>query len=153
MNRMKTLLLLLFLPVLHACGAMDLASRGSDAATTGPLVYYVATPDLRLYPEPSSSHKPLDRLPLNEKLMRYKVQQGYAYVRVERTGQMGWVNNGHLSWKMVAVHEERSEEAIEQEAVPAVMETKSEPPPQKITHPSRPNPKVEGRDASIFDAF
>ena len=47
---------------------------------TGPKIYYVGLSDLKLFSEPHSSKSYVAELPLNEKVLRYKVQKGFAYV-------------------------------------------------------------------------
>ena len=66
-----------------------------------PTQYYVAVESLKLYPEPRFSKNFITDLPRNEKVLRYKLLEGFAYVKVERTGEMGWLENSSLNWKKV----------------------------------------------------
>lgn len=94
----KPILLILASFFMYSCAPVDSAlKRGSQ-----PSVYYVGTPDLKLYPGASFSQKCLAKLPLNEKVIRYKLKNGFAYVSVTSSGQQGWVNNAHLKWKPVS---------------------------------------------------
>ena len=72
-----------------------------DAADESPLVYYTAVPNLKLYADPDFSSQVVTELPLNEKLLRYRNHKAFGYVKVERTGQTGWVENAKLDWRKV----------------------------------------------------
>jgi len=90
-----------------------------------PAVYYVAVEGLKLYPEPRFSKKDITDLPWNEKVLRYKLSKGFAYIKVVRTGNMGWVENSCLSWKRV-----------ERETLPLEKEMPAENiPDQNISEP------------------
>ena len=82
-------------------------------------VYYAGMEGLKLYARPGFSKEHILELPLNEKLLRYKVSKGFAYVKVVSTGQLGWVDNAQLRWKKVPTG---------QKPVP---ETGKEPTPSK----------------------
>ena len=104
-----------------------------------PRVYYVGLSGLKLFPSPRLSKDYVARLSLNEKLLRYRIEKGFAYVRVEGTGQTGWVINAHLTWKRGKSKKKASKEAPEDEGEPE----------QRWA----PDYESGGRDASIFDAF
>ena len=107
----------------------------SEPEDTGPKMYYVGLSDLKLFSEPHSSTTYVAKLSLNEKVMRYKIQKGFAYVKVVSTGQTGWVKNAHLIWKKCAP-------------------TPPKPPKkERVEKVLRPDPEMEGRNASMFDAF
>ena len=109
-----------------------LLSRPDD---TGPKTYYVGLSDLKLFSEPHSSKTYVAKLPLNEKVMRYKMQKGFAYVKVVSTGQTGWVKNAHLTWKK------------------ASSSPKKPPEKERVKKDLKPDPETGGRNASMFDAF
>ena len=68
-------------------------------------VYYVSTAGLKLYPQPSMSGVPLAILPLNEKVTRYKLEDGFAFVTVEYSGKQGWLDNAQLDWRKIETEE------------------------------------------------
>ncbi len=152
----------------------DIRSYGTE---TQPRTYYVAREGLSLYSGPSFSHHCMAKLPLNEKVTRYRLKDGFAYVTVSSTGQKGWVNNGYLNWKTVPLPAEKVPEDVPKDV-------KSVPEAAATVHPSEeaapvssqvkpPNPSVEATiqnpstntgdicpdetpepgDASSFDAF
>jgi hypothetical protein len=82
-------------------------------------VYYAGIDGLKLYARPGFSKDHKLKLPLNEKLLRYKVDKGFAYVKVVSTGQEGWVENAQLKWKKVTTGQK------------PVQETGKEPTPSK----------------------
>jgi hypothetical protein len=102
---------------------------------TGPRIYYVGLSDLKLFSEPHSSKTYAAKLSLNEKVIRYKVQKDFAYVKVSRTGETGWVKNAHLIWKKPP-------------------SPPPKPPEKELTDKGwKSDPEQEGRSASMFDAF
>lgn len=102
---------------------------------TRPKIYYVGLSGLKLFSEPQSSKSYVAKLPLNEKVLRYKVEKGFAYVKVASTGHIGWVKNAHLIWKK------------------APSSPKKTPEKELIEKDWKPDPEREGRNASMFDAF
>ncbi len=139
----KLILLIVASFFLCSCAVVDSTKDVVDSTKkflsgpddTGPKIYYVGVSELKLFSGPHSSKTYVAKLPLNEKVMRYKVEKGFAYVKVASTGQTGWVKNAHLIWK------------------------KASPPPKKSPEKElveknwKPNPEKEGRNASMFDAF
>ncbi|MCJ7682876.1 MAG: hypothetical protein MUO68_01130 [Desulfobacteraceae bacterium] len=139
----KLILLIVASFFLCSCAVVDSTKAVVDSTKrlisgpedTGPKIYYVGLSDLKLFSEPHSSKTYVAKLPLNEKVMRYKMQKGFAHVKVVSTGQTGWVKSAHLIWK------------------------KGEPPAKKppekelIEKDWKPDPEKEGRNASMFDAF
>ena len=69
---------------------------------TEPLPYYVGVNNLKLLREPGSSSDVLAYLSLHQKVMRSKLNNGYAFVTVVQTGETGWVDNAKLMWKLPA---------------------------------------------------
>ena len=150
--------------VLWSCG-----TTGSSKKKEVKQVFYAAEQDLKLYPEPRFSRNTIAELPLNEKVLRYRTEKGFAYVKVERTGQKGWVENARLKWRIekqniepkTAVPEEKQEAPIEQSS-PAPSEDKknaldviSPKEAEAATSPeTSPQPKSKKKpDASILDSY
>lgn len=157
--------------LLGSCRTMDSAMKTVDSAIedvrslgteTEPRVYYVAKADLQLYSGPSFSNPCIAKLPLNEKVTRYRLKDGFAYVTVSSTGQKGWVNNGYLKWKTESVPETAPSENPPTQPAAADSEKKARNPSvdAKVQGPS-PNtgelcpgqPAQKPGDASSFDAF
>lgn len=151
MNRMAAIGLVL---LLSACGGADRPAPQPSAPMTDTRqteVYYAAREGLALFDQPTFSGRPLARLPLNEKLLRHKVEKGFAFVTVARTGARGWVENAKLGWKQTK----------RPEAVPAPVSSPktAAPPPPAVTSPAKGADSAVGKgrspskpDASIFDA-
>ena len=136
MKSPRLILLIVASFFLCSCAVVDSTKKLlSEPENSGPRIYYVGASDLRLFSEPNSSKAYVAKLPLNEKVMRYKVQKGFAYVKVASTGQTGWVKNAHLIWKK------------------ASSPTKKPPKKELIEKDWKPDPEKEGRNASMFDAF
>ena len=139
----KLLLLIVASFFLCSCAVVDSTKDVVDSTKkllsgpddTGPKIYYVGVSDLKLFSEPHSSKTVVAELPLNEKVMSYKVQKGFAYVKVASTGQTGWVKNAHLIWKKASSPPKKS------------------PEKELIKKDWKPDPEKEGRNASMFDAF
>ncbi len=132
----KLILLIVASFFLCSCAVVDSTKRlisGPD--DTGSKTYYVGLSDLKLFSEPHPSKTYVAKLPLNEKVMRYKMQKGFAYVKVVSTGQTGWVKNAHLTWKK------------------ASSPPKKPPKKERVEKDFKPDPEMEGRNASMFDAF
>jgi len=132
----KLILLIVASFFLCSCAMVDSTKKLlSEPEDTGPRIYYVGVSDLKLFAGPHSSKTYVAKLSLNEKVMRYKVQNGFAHVKVARTGQTGWVKNAHLIWKK------------------ASSPPKKPPEKELIEKDWKSNPEKEGRNASMFDAF
>ena len=131
---------------LCSCAAVDSATKqiASVGIEEKPEAFYVGRSDLKLFSEPRFSKTYLTKLPLNEKVLRDKLKKGFAHVKVVRTGQTGWVNNAHLVWRKAP-----PPKSLPQKAPPP----KKAPEANVIQESSQPNHEIEGRDASIFNAF
>lgn len=120
-------------------------------------VYYAAMDGLKVYSEPSSSSKVIARLSLHERVTRFKIERGYAYVE-NGAGQMGWVNNAQLLWRLPSVAPaaatEEPREAEEEEAREA---TATATEPSRTATPGPPKAQSEGTPGgvapAIFDAY
>lgn len=81
--------------------APEMAEGTQEAQGTAPSVYYVGADALVLYQEPGKSV--VARLPLHQKVYRYRLDRGYAYVKVDGSGQEGWLDNAKLIWRLPRV--------------------------------------------------
>ena len=145
------------LMLLSACATVDSITQtmGPPETCKGSETFYVGLDGLKLFPEPRFSKGFISTLPLNEKVVRDKLEKGFAHIRVVSTGQTGWVNNAHLAWRKSV-----STKPIPQESAAPPKTVSQDPPPEKgpseqnvIQAPLNPNPEIEGRDAAIFDRF
>ncbi len=141
------------------------ANDAQDAADESPLVYYAAVPNLKLYADPDFSSQVLSELPLNEKLIRYRNQEAFGYVKVERTGQMGWVENAKLDWRKVTEKREADTTSADDLPPPDEAHTDSavtapdpgresqaiEPPRSEVPPPDAPDAGSQMPDASVLD--
>ncbi len=145
-------ILMIIIPFVFVCSCATLDSTtrttGPAAASGEPEPFYVGKSGLKLFPEPRFSRTSIAELPLHEKVLRDKLEKGFAHVTVIKTGQSGWVNNAHLVWRIPA-----DKAAPVKPAAPPPGPVKSPPKEDVIQAPSQPNPDADGRDASIFNAF
>ncbi len=65
-------------------------------------VYYTGVEGLKLLSHPDPASNVIARLPLHQKVLRSKLDRGYAYVTVTKDGLTGWVDNAKLIWKLPA---------------------------------------------------
>lgn len=134
---------------LYACATFDSATRQlmPPEKSTAPRVYYAGVAGLKMFSQSSVSGPPVAELPLHEKVLRYKLEHGLAYVKVARTGQMGWVRNADLVWRKPTGSKKSPESSppTQQKAEVAPEHT------SEVNHD--PNPETDKRDASMFDSF
>lgn len=141
MKKIKMLILpALFATFLISCATQNAAKKTEikgekpgEVTTQKPTVYYAGIDGLKLYSEPAISKDHIAELPLNEKLLRYKISKGFAYVKVVNTGQMGWVDNGQLKWKKVTT-----------EIKPGQQMGKEPPPTKELGEKAKEKPPGSG---------
>lgn len=63
-------------------------------------VYFAATDGLAVHGDASFSSPVVGRLALHEKIVRTRLQSGFAYVVSDQTGVAGWVDNAQLIWRL-----------------------------------------------------
>ncbi len=129
-----------------SCAMVDSTTKKIGLADTEEKseAFYVGVSGLKLFPDPRFSKTCIAELPLDEKVLRDRLEKGFAHVKVVRTGQTGWVNNAHLVWKRPPPPKSLP---------PKPTPTKKPSEENVIQESSQPNYQVEGRDASIFNAF
>jgi len=71
-------------------------------AASAPRTYYARIEGLKVYQDPSTSSKVVGTLSLHEKVMRYKVERGFAFVGSPKSDVKGWVDNAQLIWRLPA---------------------------------------------------
>ena|GEM_PF-1110895 len=149
MKFLKTILPVLAFLSLYACAMVDSAGRElmPQEESDAPRVYYAGVAGLKMFSQSRVSGLPIAELPLHAKVLRYKTERGFAYVKVTGTGQMGWVRNRDLIWR-----KRTSSKVTAKKDPPAreKTEVKAENTPD-ANH--EPNSETQRRDASMFDAF
>ena len=139
------------------------------AAGAAPRVYFAGTEAVKLYSEPSASSKVIGELSLHEKVTRFKLERGFAYVESAARGLKGWVKNSQLIWRLpsgatttapAAAEAEPEGPAAEEAQPPQAPEataTAAEPTAMPTHTPAAapPSPKETPRGVapSIFDAY
>ena len=126
-------------------------------------VYYANAEGTKVYAQPSGTSSVVGSLSLSEKVLRSRVERGYALIESSKTGVKGWVDNARLTWKApgaqpsagaaaTAAPVEEPEGAPEEEE-----ETAPEPPaePTPTTAPVAPpkTPTPSGVGPSIFNPY
>ena len=153
MKFLKMLLLVSAFLSLYACAMVDFAGREltPQEDSNAPRVYYAGVAGLEMFSQSRASGSPIAELPLHAKVLRYKTERGFAYVKVTGTGQVGWVRNRDLIWR------KRTSSKVTAKKDPPPQqksEVPSENTPESNLQPnSEPNSETERRDASMFDAF
>jgi len=121
-------------------------------------VYYAGVEGLKVYSGSSTSSKVVGKLGLHEKVVRSKLERGFAYVESATTGTKGWVNNAQLIWRLPSVPTtgapaaEEPEEPVAPEAPPAV-EQPEEPVAPEAPAPPPPAATPGGAAPSIFNPY
>lgn len=99
---------------------MGAASPETRASATAAGVYYIGSADLPLYRSPGGVI--VKQLPQYSKVHREQLDRGFARVRVDATGETGWVENAQLIWRLPkALAPQAADAAVSQ----AVAETPS----------------------------
>ena len=78
------------------------AARQGQTSAVESLTYYAAVEGLTVYAEASESSKVVGHLALYEKVVRSRLERGYAYVSAAKGGLTGWVDNAKLVWRVPA---------------------------------------------------
>ncbi len=127
---------------------------GSKGAAKEKGVFYAGADGLAVREAPKSSGKVIGTLSLHQKVVRSKVTDGYALVRVSGGDLAGWVVNAKLLWKLP-----QATPAVEAEEAPAEeTATPTEPPAEAPpTEPATEAPKEQTpkprSGASVFDPY
>lgn len=117
-------------------------------------VFYCAVDGLPVYAGPSRSSAVVGKLSLHERVVRSKLEGGYARVRAGRTGLDGWVDNAQLLWRLPAGEASAAPaegEPAQTEPEPAETPAAEAPPP--ADEPEKPPPQPAEPTPSVFDRF
>ncbi|HVN85159.1 MAG TPA: hypothetical protein VMW17_09970 [Candidatus Binatia bacterium] len=136
----------------------------------GGRAYFAGVEGMKVYSEPSLSSKLVGELSLHEKVTRFKIERGFAYVESATSELKGWVNNAQLIWRLPgptpaapAAGEAEAPEIPATEKAPPVETTEAPAtfvqPTATPTNtvaavaPSSPTATPRGAAPSIFDAY
>ncbi len=113
-----------------------------------PVVAYAGAEGLPVYSLPQATARVLTQLSLHQKVYRYKVTQDYAYVKVEASGVLGWVDNTQLLRRLPSRAKRppvaRPEQAKPAPTPPVTPEAPAEAtPPPLVTAPPTEVPVTE----------
>ena len=120
-------------------------------------VFFAGENGLTVRDAPKASGKIVGQLSLHQKVVRSKVTDGYALVRVVNGHLAGWVVNAKLLWKLPGSQPAETEGAAAVEETPAAVEETPAPPdasqaPPAPDAPKAPAPKSR-TGASVFDPY
>jgi len=62
--------------------------------------FYAKVDGLAVHEQPARTAKVVGKLALREKVVRTRLERGWAYVRAEKSGLAGWVDNAQLDWRL-----------------------------------------------------
>ena len=123
---------------------------GSKSST-----YYVGAESLPLFREPGRGL--LAKLPRNEKVVRSRVEKGWAFVRVAGTGLEGWVDNAGLVWRAEAAVESQpistTRAEVDAPTAPPVPDEPAEPPAPAQSDQTPEQPGRAPVPPSVFDPY
>ena len=75
-----------------AAGSLKRTVQGWLGGEAPPRAHYVGVARARLYREPEASSEVVGELALHEGVLSYRVENGFAYVKAEKSGRTGWVD-------------------------------------------------------------
>jgi hypothetical protein len=127
---------------------------GSKGAAKEKGVFYAGADGLVVREAPKSSGKVVGTLSLHQKVVRSKVTDGYALVRVSGGDLAGWVVNAKLLWKLPQATPavEAGESPPEETAAPTEPPLEASPNQPATEAPKEQTPKPRS-GASVFDAY
>jgi hypothetical protein len=105
-------------------------------------VYYAGAEGLKVYSDPSTSSKVVGTLALHEKVVRTKLERGYAFVESPTSALKGWVDNAQLIWRLPAGRGTAAPTNVEAEPEQLEAPAHEEPSPTATTAP-QPTPTAE----------
>ncbi len=152
---------------LAGCSAQKTVSGWFGAAPTpapaaAGQVYYAGAAGLEMHSEPAASSKLIGKLALHERVTRYRIERGYAYVKSEKSGMTGWVDNAMLLWRLPGAAPARAEPTPETppgagveepSAAPEIPATPESPPSPTATRVSGATPTPSSAAPSMFDPY
>lgn len=125
----------------HAPSWLGGEAGASATAGTGS-VYYSGVAELRVFESPSTSSKVVGSLSLHQKVVRSKIDRGFAFIESTDGHLRGWVNNAQLIWKVPAPTSPPtdSRKTAPAASAPSVAEPATEPVPPTAPEPASDRP-------------
>jgi hypothetical protein len=108
-----------------------------------PRVYYAGIEGMKVRGGSSASSKVIGQLSLHERVTRFRLERGYAYVESAESATKGWVNNSQLIWRLPSEAATAAPPSTEPEPeAPAAPATESQPgePAAPTTEPETEEP-------------
>lgn len=143
-----------------AAGSMRKTVSGWLGSEATPHAYYAAVARAKLHREPEASSEVVGELALHEGVLSYRVEDGFAYVRAERSGRSGWVRTTELveqlppARKPVGQPARGVEPAKGGETVPGGAPSPAGTAPEAEAEPEdEPAPPEPSPEKSIFDPY
>jgi len=112
---------------------------GGGTPQTGS-VYFAASDGLVMHSEASGSSPVVARLALHEKVVRTRLDRGWAYVTADGSGTSGWVDNAQLIWRLPAATQPGTATAAQPAAPSAPPATDTTPAPDAAPVPAAAAP-------------
>lgn len=130
---------------------------GSDPGSSAerPQARYSAAAGVVLRETPDAAAGLVGRLGLHEAVLRYKLENGYAYVKSEKTGHDGWVRERDLIEQLPAPRKPAVAAPAAAPEPPATSEqSATQEAPAGATEPTEPGESPsESPEKSIFDPY
>ncbi len=155
--------------LLSGCAATQSATRpasgwfgaGDSASEQKPTARYSAAAGVALHEQPDASSPVLGKLGRHEGVLRYQLENGFAYVTSEKSGRSGWVREGELIERLPAARKAAAAAprvAPEPAVAPRDPVVPDDPvggdEPAEALEPSEPGePPAEAPEKSIFDPY
>lgn len=122
--------------------------------TSGGQVYYVGSAGLAVHSEASASSKTIGRLGQYEKVIRTRLERGYAYIRSQSGAVQGWVDNAQLIWRVPARKPAPQPDSKAAAPSPSPEPVKAEepaasPPPAPVVTETAPPPVATPEPAAV----
>lgn len=103
-------------------------------------VYYAGVKGLKMFAEPATSSRVVGVLSLHEKVIRTKVERGFASVERAADGKKGWVNNAQLIWRLPSAPANEPAEAPTAAPAEAPAEAPAQVQPEEPQAPAAEEP-------------
>jgi hypothetical protein len=111
-----------------------------QTAAAAPRVYYAGIEGMKVRGGPSASSKVIGQLSLHERVTRFKLQRGFAYVESAESATKGWVNNSQLIWRLPSEASTTAPGSTEPEPEEPAAPT-TEPEPEEPAAPTAEEPQ------------
>jgi hypothetical protein len=115
-----------------------------------PRAHYVGVARARLHREPEASSEVVGELALHEGVLSYRLENGFAYVRAERSGRSGWMRASDLIDQLPPPRPRPAAVETSPAPEPEAPSAEAAPPAEP---PAEPEPAPEPPEKSVFDPY